>query len=87
MGTKIHLQTGTTVSLVRKIAVGLTVGLSAGGGVLLAVSPASAASLSSVDSLGENGPHTAVNDVRESFQGNLFGVQQKAQKVTAGLDG
>lgn len=72
MGSKIHLQTGTTVSLVRKIVVGLA----AGGGVLLAVSPASAAPLSPVDSLGENGPHTTVSDVRESFQ-----------KFTSGLHG
>ncbi|MFD4638565.1 hypothetical protein ACFWN2_14710 [Lentzea sp. NPDC058436] len=67
----------------RKIAVGLA----AGGGVLLAVSPASAAPISSVDSLGENGPHTAVNDVRESFQDNLFGVQEKAHGVSRGLRG
>ncbi|MDX3661815.1 hypothetical protein PV646_31325 [Streptomyces sp. ID05-26A] len=67
----------------RKIAVGLA----AGGGVLLAVSPASAAPLSSVDSLGENGPHTTVSDVRESFQGNFSGLQEKAQDLTAGVRG
>jgi hypothetical protein len=83
MVTKILFQTGTSVSLVRKIAVGLA----AGGGVLLAASPASAAPISSVDSLGENGPHTTVSDVRESFQGNLYGVQEKTQGFTAGLRG
>jgi hypothetical protein len=83
MGTKILFKTGTSVSLVRKIAVGLA----AGGGVLLAVSPASAAPLSSVDSLGENGPHTAVNDVRESFQGNLFGLQDTARKFAGDTEG
>ncbi|MET9230810.1 hypothetical protein [Lentzea sp. NPDC003310] len=67
----------------RKIAVGLA----AGGGVLLAVSPASAAPLSSVDSLGENGPHTTVSDVRESFQGNLAGVQERTQGFTGGVRG
>ncbi|MFD4672699.1 hypothetical protein ACFWNN_23440 [Lentzea sp. NPDC058450] len=67
----------------RKIAVGLA----AGGGVLLAVSPASAAPISSVDSLGENGPHTTVSDVRESFQGNLTGVQEQTQGFTAKLGG
>ncbi|WP_394620821.1 hypothetical protein JNUCC0626_17480 [Lentzea sp. JNUCC 0626] len=67
----------------RKIAVGLA----AGGGVLLAVSPASAAPISSVDSLGENGPHTTVSDVRESFQGNLTGVREQTQGVTAKLGG
>ncbi|WP_285642168.1 hypothetical protein [Lentzea sp. NBRC 102530] len=67
----------------RKIAVGLA----AGGGVLLAVSPASAAPLSSVDSLGENGPHTTVSDVRESFQGNLAGVREQTQGFTAKLGG
>ncbi|MGW6444506.1 hypothetical protein [Lentzea sp. NPDC055074] len=67
----------------RKIAVGLA----AGGGVLLAVSPASAAPISSVDSLGENGPHTAVSDVRESFQGNLSGLQDRTQGFTAGIGG
>ncbi|GLY51643.1 hypothetical protein Lesp01_52990 [Lentzea sp. NBRC 102530] len=71
------------MSLVRKIAVGLA----AGGGVLLAVSPASAAPLSSVDSLGENGPHTTVSDVRESFQGNLAGVREQTQGFTAKLGG
>ncbi|MGI5500966.1 hypothetical protein [Lentzea sp. CA-135723] len=67
----------------RKIAAGLA----AGGGVLLAVSPASAAPLSSVDSLGEHGPHTTVSDVRESFQGNLAGVQEQTQGFTARLGG
>ncbi|WP_191304844.1 hypothetical protein [Lentzea cavernae] len=67
----------------RKIAVGLA----AGGGVLLAVSPASAAPLSSVDSVGENGPHTAMNDVRESFQDNFFDVQDQTRKFTTGLGG
>lgn len=83
MGNKIHLQTGTTVSLVRKIAVGLA----AGGGVLLAVSPASAAPISSVDSLGENGPHTAMNDFRESFQDNLYGVQDTTRAVAGRIRG
>ncbi|MFI6094169.1 hypothetical protein ACIA8G_01345 [Lentzea sp. NPDC051213] len=62
-------------------------GLAAGGGVLLAVSPASAAPITSVDSIGENGPHTAVNDARAQFQGNFFGVQEQAQKFAAGLGG
>lgn len=72
------------MSLVRKIAVGLA----AGGGVLLAVSPASAASLPSVDSIGEGGnPNTVVQSARQQFQDTFFGVQESAGKVTGGIGG
>ncbi len=72
------------MSLGRKTAIGLA----AGGGVLFAVSPASAAPLPHVDTIGEAGsPHTVVSGAREQFQGSVSGVRESAQRFAGGIGG